>query len=253
VKEKAGQKPGFFYKGGGAVMAKRILIVDDEVHILELIRFNLEKEYQVRTAETGEEALEILNKEPMDLMILDLMLPGMDGIQVCNKVRNQKNLMQLPIIMLTAKNEDADRILGLEVGADDYLAKPFNVRELQARIKAVLRRSSYDKPEGKSNYQIRDLHLDMESREVRKKGVILPLTAKEFDLLKLLMEHQGKVLSRNFLLDKIWGYEYFGESRTVDVHIRHLRMKIDENEEHPYILTKRGIGYKMLREEGQEE
>lgn len=234
-------------------MAKKILIVDDEVHILELIRFNLEKEYQVSTAGSGEEALEILSKESMDLMILDLMLPGMDGIQVCNRVRNQKDLMQLPIIMLTAKNEDADRILGLEVGADDYLSKPFNVRELQARIKAVLRRSSYDQREPKSHYGIRDLSLDIESREVRKNGEVLPLTAKEFDLLKLLMEHQGKVLSRNFLLDKIWGYEYFGESRTVDVHIRHLRMKIGEDEENPYILTKRGIGYKMLREEGREE
>jgi len=234
-------------------MAKKILIVDDEVHILELIRFNLEKEYQVSTAGSGEEALEILSKESMDLMILDLMLPGIDGIQVCNRVRNQKDLMQLPIIMLTAKNEDADRILGLEVGADDYLSKPFNVRELQARIKAVLRRSTYDQKEVKNHYQIRDLQLDIESREVRKNGEVLPLTAKEFDLLKLLMEHQGKVLSRNFLLDKIWGYEYFGESRTVDVHIRHLRMKIGDNEEHPYIITKRGIGYKMLREEGREE
>ncbi len=234
-------------------MAKRILIVDDEVHILELIRFNLEKEYQVSTAGSGEEALEILSKEPMDLMILDLMLPGIDGIQVCNKVRNQQGLMQLPIIMLTAKSEDADRILGLEVGADDYLPKPFNVRELQARIKAVLRRSSYDQQEAKNQYQLRDLNLDIENREVRKNGEVLPLTAKEFDLLKLLMEHHGKVLSRNFLLDKIWGYEYFGESRTVDVHIRHLRMKIGETEENPYILTKRGIGYKMLREEGRKE
>ncbi len=234
-------------------MAKRILIVDDEVHILELISFNLEKEYQVLTAGSGEEALEMLNKENVDLMILDLMLPGMDGIQVCNKVRNEKDLMHLPIIMLTAKSEDSDRILGLEVGADDYLPKPFNVRELQARIKAVLRRSGYEQSDAKNIYKIRDLSLDIESREVRKNGAVLPLTAKEFDLLKLLMEHHGKVLSRNFLLDKIWGYEYFGESRTVDVHIRHLRMKIGEDEENPYILTKRGIGYKMLREEGRRE
>jgi two-component system, OmpR family, alkaline phosphatase synthesis response regulator PhoP len=234
-------------------VAKKILIVDDEVHILELIRFNLEKEYQVSTAGSGEEALEILNKEAMDLMILDLMLPGIDGIQVCNRVRNQKELRRLPIIMLTAKSEDADRILGLEVGADDYLPKPFNVRELQARIKAVLRRSSYQQPEEKNRLQIRDLNLDMDSREVRKNGEVLPLTAKEFELLKLLMEHQGKVLSRNFLLDKIWGYQYFGESRTVDVHIRHLRMKIGDTEENPYILTNRGVGYKILREEGREE
>jgi two-component system, OmpR family, alkaline phosphatase synthesis response regulator PhoP len=234
-------------------VAKKILIVDDEVHILELIRFNLEKEYQVSTAGSGEEALEILNKETMDLMILDLMLPGIDGIQVCNRVRNQKELRRLPIIMLTAKSEDADRILGLEVGADDYLPKPFNVRELQARIKAVLRRSSYQQPEEKNRLQIRDLNLDMDSREVRKNGEVLPLTATEFELLKLLMEHQGKVLSRNFLLDKIWGYQYFGESRTVDVHIRHLRMKIGDTEENPYILTNRGVGYKILREEGREE
>lgn len=234
-------------------MAKKILIVDDEVHILELISFNLEKEYEVITAGSGEEALEVLKGENVDLMILDLMLPGIDGIQVCNRVRNERALTRLPIIMLTAKNEDSDRILGLEVGADDYLPKPFNVRELQARIKAVLRRSGYEKEDVKNLYKIRDLTLDIESREVRKKGELLPLTAKEFDLLKLLMEHQGKVLSRNFLLDKIWGYEYFGESRTVDVHIRHLRMKIGEDEENPYILTKRGIGYKMLREEGREE
>ncbi len=234
-------------------MAKKVLIVDDEEHILELIRFNLEKEYQVRTAGSGEEALDVLRKEDMDLMILDLMLPGMDGIQVCNFIRNHKDLKQLPIIMLTAKNEDSDRILGLEVGADDYLSKPFNIRELQARIKAVLRRSSYDQGEAKNHYHIRDLNLDVDSREVRKNGEVLSLTAKEFDLLKLLMEHHDKVLSRNFLLDKIWGYEYFGESRTVDVHIRHLRMKIGEEEEKPYILTKRGIGYKFLSEEGYEE
>lgn len=230
-------------------MAKRILIVDDEEHILELIRFNLEKEYRVVTAVSGEEALEILGREKVDLMILDLMLPGIDGIQVCNKLRNEKASKHLPIIMLTAKTEDSDRILGLEVGADDYLPKPFNVRELQARIKAVLRRSAYQQ-EGTSHFRIRDLELDPESREARKKGEVLPLTAKEFELLRLLMEHQGKVLSRNFLLDKIWGYEYFGESRTVDVHIRHLRMKIGEDEENPYIVTKRGVGYKMLREAG---
>ncbi len=231
---------------------QRVLVVDDEEHILELLSYNLESEkYSVLTAETGEEALDLIEKEKVDLMILDLMLPGIDGIQVCNKVRNNEKHMYLPIIMLTAKGEDSDRILGLEIGADDYIGKPFNIRELLARVKAVLRRSTYTHKLNteETSLRYRDLILDRESREAIKEQEVLPLTVKEFDLLKLLMEHQGKVLSRNFLLDKIWGYDYFGESRTVDVHIRHLRVKIGDQDDNPYIETKRGVGYRMPRDD----
>ncbi len=231
---------------------QRVLVVDDEEHILELLSYNLESEkYSVLTAETGEEALDLIEKEKVDLMILDLMLPGIDGIQVCNKVRNNEKHQYLPIIMLTAKGEDSDRILGLEIGADDYIGKPFNIRELLARVKAVLRRSTYthNLNTEETSLRYRDLILDRESREAIKEQEVLPLTVKEFDLLKLLMEHQGKVLSRNFLLDKIWGYDYFGESRTVDVHIRHLRVKIGDQDDNPYIETKRGVGYRMPRDD----
>ena len=229
---------------------RKILIVDDEEHIRELLEYNLFSEgYQTIMAETGEEALKILEEENVDLVLLDLMLPGIDGIEVCNTIRKDDEKKYIPIIMVTAKGADSDRILGLEIGADDYIAKPFNMGELKARIKAVLRRSQFGKKEDQTHYRYRDLLLDLENKECKKNGEEVLLTIKEFELLKLLIEHEGKVLSRNFLLDHIWGYDYFGETRTVDVHIRHLRVKIGDGEENNYIETKRGIGYRMLREE----
>ncbi|MDR5658834.1 response regulator transcription factor [Serpentinicella sp. ANB-PHB4] len=224
----------------------RVLIVDDEEHILELIKFNLEQNgYQVMTKETGEECLAFLDQESVDILVLDLMLPGIDGIEVCKQIRSKPNLKTLPIIMLTAKGEETDRILGLEFGADDYMSKPFSVRELIARMKAVLRRSGSQQQQLTGPLQVGDLILDVESHELRLNGEVIKLTIKEHELLKTLLENRGKVLSRNFLLDKIWGYAYYGDTRTVDVHIRQLRKKIKEDENRPYIETIRGAGYKI--------
>lgn len=225
---------------------KKILIVDDEEHILELIKFNLEKNgFEVATLDNGEAAIGFLQANPVDLVVLDLMLPGMDGLEVCKSIRRVDGLEKLPIIMLTARSEETDRILGLELGADDYLTKPFSVRELIARIKAVLRRSE-DKQAIKSKIlKIKDIILDTEKHEVSINGELIDLTLKEFELLKILIENRGKVLTRNLLLDEVWGYDYFGETRTVDVHIRHLRKKIGDDESGEYIETIRGVGYKM--------
>lgn len=230
---------------------KTILVVDDEEHILELIKFNLEKEgYHVLLCENGDECIPMVQNNKVDLVVLDLMLPGIDGIQICKKLNRMDEYENLPIIMLTAKSEEADRVLGLELGADDYITKPFSVRELIARIRAVLRRSEskqdssrYENKE--KNIVVKDLIIDIEEHTVSIDGVYVELTLKEFELLKMLSENRGKVLSRNLLLDEIWGYEYFGETRTVDVHIRHLRKKIGDDKSNEYIETIRGVGYKM--------
>ncbi|KAB3538573.1 response regulator transcription factor [Alkaliphilus pronyensis] len=226
---------------------RKILVVDDEEHILELIKFNLEKNgFEVYTSDDGEKCIEFLSSQEVDLVVLDLMLPGMDGLEVCKKIRRIDGLDKLPIIMLTARGEETDRILGLELGADDYLTKPFSVRELLARIKAVLRRIE-DTPRIKNSkvLRVKDLEMDTEKHVVMIKGKVVDLTLKEFELLKILIENRGKVLSRNLLLDEVWGYEYFGETRTVDVHIRHLRKKIGDDESGEYIETIRGVGYKI--------
>ncbi|WZL74752.1 response regulator transcription factor [Clostridiaceae bacterium 35-E11] len=228
------------------MVRKKILIVDDEQHIIELIQFNLESNgFDVITSENGEEGLALAEKEMPDVIVLDLMLPGMDGLEVCKHVRNNEKINRIPIIMLTAKGEEMDRVLGLEIGADDYLTKPFSVRELLARIKAVLRR--YEEiPKEVTILKVHDIVIDTEKHEVTKNNKKLELTLKEFELLKILAKNRGKVLSRNFLLDEVWGYDYYGETRTVDVHIRHLRKKIEDNDRYPiYIETIRGIGYKM--------
>ncbi|MBM7614574.1 response regulator [Alkaliphilus hydrothermalis] len=226
---------------------KKILVVDDEEHILELIKFNLEKNgFEVTTKDNGEECIQFLREIPVDLVVLDLMLPGIDGLEVCKKIRTIDGLAKLPIIMLTARSEETDRILGLELGADDYMAKPFSVRELVARIKAVLRRTEDQQPTVKNTLlKVKDLVMDTEKHEVRIGSEKIELTLKEFELLKILIENRGKVLSRNLLLDEVWGYDYFGETRTVDVHIRHLRKKIGDDETGEYIETIRGVGYKM--------
>jgi len=225
---------------------KTILVVDDEEHILELIKFNLEREgYTVLLCDNGEDSITMIQNNAVDLVILDLMLPGINGIDVLRRLHRIDTFENVPVIMLTAKSEESDRILGLELGADDYITKPFSVRELIARIKAVLRRSE-GRQEGKDKMiSVKDLVINIEKHIVTISGDPIELTLKEFELLKILSENRGKVLSRNFLLDEVWGYEYFGETRTVDVHIRHLRKKIGDDKLNEYIETIRGIGYKM--------
>lgn len=227
--------------------SKTILVVDDEEHILELIKFNLETEgYNVLLCDNGEASISMIENNEVDLVVLDLMLPGISGIEVCKRLKKMEAFETLPVIMLTAKGEETDRILGLELGADDYITKPFSVRELIARIKAVLRRSENRQVKNKENMiTVKDLTIDIEKHIVTMNGEEIELTLKEFELLKILAENRGKVLSRNFLLDEIWGYEYFGETRTVDVHIRHLRKKIGDSSSNEYIETIRGVGYKM--------
>ncbi|WP_139904447.1 response regulator transcription factor [Clostridium thermarum] len=224
---------------------EKILVVDDEANILELIRFNLENNgYKVLTAQNGAEALKIAKTEQPSLMLLDLMLPGMDGYDVCKEIRRDKQMSQIPIIMITAKGEEIDKILGLELGADDYITKPFSIRELMARVKAVLRRTSVQPND--DSYKFGNITVDFQKHEILKKGEKLELTLKEFELLEILIKNKGHVMTRDFLLDKIWGYEYIGETRTVDVHIRHLRQKIEEDDKNPvYIETIRGIGYRF--------
>jgi len=225
----------------------KILVVDDAEHIVELISFNLKNEgHDILVAYEGGEALKLVDSEMPDLVLLDLMLPGIDGIEICRRIRGNEITKNIPIIMITAKGEEIDKVLGLEIGADDYITKPFGVRELLARVKAILRRSKRMEIvlEAK-HHESYGINLDVEKHEVRKNGELVDLTFKEFELLKLLFEHKGKVLTRDYLLDKIWGYDYFGETRTVDVHIRHLRKKIGEEKGNEFIETVRGVGYKL--------
>ncbi len=225
----------------------KILVVDDEEHIVELLKFNLEDNgYKVIAAFDGEEALRKAETQTPNLILLDLMLPKMDGIEVCRKLKMNESTSETPIIMLTAKGEETDKVLGLEIGADDYVTKPFSVRELMARIKSVLRRSKANNNKKSNIITIGDVVIDIEKHEVTKNEEKLGLTLKEFELLRILSDNRGKVLSRNFLLDEVWGYDYYGETRTVDVHIRHLRKKLEDNDKKlKYIETVRGIGYKM--------
>lgn len=221
-------------------------MVDDEEPIQELLRFNLEKEgYLVRVAKDGKEALDRVAKEQPDLIVLDLMLPGMDGLEVCRRLKLTPSFQQIPIIMLTAKGEVIDKVLGLELGADDYMTKPFSPRELIARIKARLRRL---KPNEEADDRIirGELQIDVKGFRVHVRGQETELTPKEFELLRVLVAHSGKVYSRDELLERVWGYEYDGDTRTVDVHVRHLRLKIERDPSNPeYIETLRGIGYRF--------
>ena len=226
-------------------MSKKILVVDDEQSIVTLLQYNLEQAgFKVITASDGEEGITKAADEGPDLVILDLMLPKVDGIDVCKTLRQRK--IDVPIIMLTAKDEELDKILGLELGADDYMTKPFSLRELMARVKANLRRTQIANL-ADSETEIMtfgDLIIDTEKYEVRKKGSIIPLTFREFELLKFLATKKGKIFSREQLLNKVWDYEFYGDVRTVDVTIRRLREKIEDNPSMPaYIITKRGVGY----------
>lgn len=225
---------------------KKILIIEDDEHIIELLKFNVENNgYSVMTATDGHDGLEKALNELPDLILLDLMLPGIDGIDICNKLKNKDRTKTIPIIMLTAKGHESDKILGLELGADDYMTKPFSVRELMTRIKVVMRRYNHETTkESMDKIVVGDLEIDNDQHEVKKNGQIIKLTLKEYQLLEYLAENRGKVLSRNALLDRVWGYDYFGETRTVDVHIRHLRKKIDD-EQAKIIETIRGVGYKI--------
>lgn len=221
-----------------------ILVVDDEADLVELVTYNLNKEgFTVDSASDGEAALSKLRKGKYDLVVLDLMLPGIQGIELCRIFRNDPNTAGLPVIMLTAKGEEVDKIVGLEMGADDYVTKPFSPRELVARVKAVLRRSK-EKPVREKLLKIGELEIDRERYNVSIKGKPVKLSATEFKLLLYLAERKGKVFSREQLLDAIWRDEAFVEPRTVDVHIRRLRSHVEENPANPrYIRTMRGIGY----------
>ena len=223
-------------------MAKRILLVDDEPLILKGLKYTLEQEgYETLQAADGVEALNIFFSTSIDLVLLDVMLPEMDGIQVCQRIRESSNV---PIIMLTAKGEDMDKILGLEYGADDYMTKPFNILEVKARIKNILRRAGAGREPAKLVISVRDITINIGTRNVDIAGNHVNLTVKEFDLLNLLMSNVGKVYSRDELLETIWGADYIGDFRTVDVHIRRLREKIEADPANPqYIMTKWGVGY----------
>lgn len=225
----------------------KVLIVDDEKLLVKGMKFNFEQDgYEVETAFDGEEALKAARDSSIDLIILDLMLPKIDGLSVCQKIREFSNV---PVIMLTAKNEDMDKILGLDYGADDYMTKPFNILELKARVKAILRRLNHSGnnaggSSGKKRVTSGDIELDYNLRRVSIKGKIIDLTAKEFDLLDLFVNNPGRVYSRESLLDIVWGYDYPGDIRTVDVHVRRLREKIEPLPAEPiYIYTKWGVGY----------
>ncbi|MCJ7855146.1 response regulator transcription factor [Lachnospiraceae bacterium NSJ-143] len=227
-------------------MAYKILVVDDEKLIVKGIKFSLQQDgMEVEAAYDGEEALTLIKEKKFDLVVLDVMLPKMNGLEVCQHVRG---FSQIPIIMVTAKGEDMDKIMGLEYGADDYIVKPFNILELKARIKAILRRSvkkvDINEPAKSNTLEAKGLKIDFDSRRVFINGRETNLTAKEFDMLVLFMENPGKVYSRETLLDTIWGYDYPGDARTVDVHVRRLREKIEEKPSEPkYIYTKWGVGY----------
>ena len=224
-------------------MSDKVLVVDDEKAIADIIKFNLEKEgYQVETAYDGEEGLEKVKSFQPNLVALDILMPKKDGFQVLKEVRLS---YKFPVIMLTAKEEEVDKVLGLELGADDYVVKPFSMRELIARIKANLRRVDYSSIKGNTNVIKSDeLEIDLVKYEVLKNGKVVELTLREFELLKFLASSAEQVFTREQLLEEVWGYEYYGDIRTVDVTIRRLREKIEDNNgEFKYILTKRGVGY----------
>lgn len=235
-------------------MAKKILIVDDEKPISDIIKFNMEKEgYETATAFDGEEALEKVESEKPDLIILDLMLPKIDGLEVAKRVRAKHNT---PIIMVTAKDSELDKVLGLELGADDYVTKPFSNRELVARVKANLRRQAVaakpQKDDENSDIKVGDLTIHPEAYTVTKRGKNIELTHREFELLHYLAQHIGQVIDREHLLQTVWGYDYFGDVRTVDVTVRRLREKVEDNPSHPkWLVTRRGVGYYLANPDKQ--
>ncbi|MDK2801028.1 MAG: two-component system, OmpR family, response regulator VicR [Clostridiales bacterium] len=226
-------------------MNRKILVVDDEKPIVDILKFNLKKEgYTVVEAYDGEEAVKKALHENPDLILLDIMLPKMDGFAVCKKLREK---ISTPILMLTAREEEVDKVLGLELGADDYITKPFSVRELMARVKANIRRVQTDSASDTvtdSMIKAGKLLINIDQYEVKKEDQLLELTLREFELLKFLATQPAKIFSREALLEKVWGYEYYGDVRTVDVTIRRLREKVEDEPSNPqYIITKRGVGY----------
>ena len=234
-------------------MPKKILVIDDEPMIVESVSYNLKQEgYDVMTATDGETGLKLAETGDFDLILLDLMLPGMDGMEICRTLRKTS---EIPIIMLTAKEGEIDRVLGLELGADDYVTKPFSMRELIVRVKRVLKRSVVNfeaagfKVTGHGQSIINDqLEIDLLGHEVTVNGAVVNLSSKEFELLRILASHPGQVLTREQLLDLVWGNDFYGDTRTVDVHIRWLREKIEADPGNPeYILTVRGVGYKFKK------
>lgn len=221
----------------------KILVVDDEKVLVKGIKFNLEHEgYQVEGVYDGHTAVELARSGEYDLIIMDVMMPEIDGLEACMRIRE---FSDVPIIMLTAKSEDTDKLMGFDCGADDYMTKPFNILELKARVKALLKRSAGAVSREKSEeITVGDLTLDQREHVARRGGTVVDLTAKEYDLLELLMKHPRRVYSREMLMNIVWGYEYQSDFRTVDVHVRRIREKIEENPAEPeYILTKWGVGY----------
>jgi DNA-binding response OmpR family regulator len=230
-------------------MAKQILIIDDEPMIVESVSYNLKQEgYEVLTALDGDTGLQLAQTKDIDLILLDLMLPGINGLEICRQIRQQSSI---PIIMLTAKEGEIDRVLGLELGADDYVTKPFSMRELLARIKSVLKRTILVGPgmaEPAKFIKTGNLQIDLLGHEVTVKEQVINLSSKEYELLRIMASHPGQVLSREQLLNLVWGNDFYGDSRTVDVHIRWLREKIEADPGEPeYILTVRGVGYKFKK------
>ena len=224
---------------------QKIGIIEDEKNISDMIKYNLEKEgYEVFTAYDGTEGLALIEKESLDLLLLDIMLPNIDGLEICKKVRQK---MEIPIIIISAKADEFDKVLALELGADDYVTKPFSIREVMARIKARLRRKIPEltiPEEGGDQLREGNLEMDLKKYEVSKNGEVIELTLREFELLKFLWQSKGEVFTREDLLTKVWGYEYYGDVRTVDVTIRRLREKIeDDASKASFVLTKRGVGY----------
>jgi DNA-binding response OmpR family regulator len=228
-------------------MSDKVLIVEDDANLLETIKYNLRKEgYDVITASDGEMALEAARVETPDILILDIMLPKLNGFEVCRILRKE---MMVPILMLTAKADETDKIVGLEIGADDYMTKPFSMRELMARVRAMLRRAKMAEPtsiEGTPSIKTGNLEIDIARHRVSLSGTALELSPKEFDLLAFLAKNKGLVFNREQLLEKVWGYDFAGDTRTVDVHIRWLRQKIEAEAGSPqYLVTVRGTGYKL--------
>lgn len=223
-----------------------IIIVEDEADIADLVKYNLEKEgFRAIVATDGEKALERIRSSPPSLVVLDLLLPKLDGLEICREMRRDPRTKAIPVLMLTARSEEMDKLAGFEAGADDYLTKPFSPRELVARVKALLRRQE---PVQAERTELKDLTIDFERHEVHLKDKPLVLTPKEFDLLAFLVQNPGRVYSREQLLDQVWGYEYLGGTRTVDVHVRHLRAKLGPRAR--WIQTMKGVGYKFAGESG---
>jgi two-component system alkaline phosphatase synthesis response regulator PhoP len=230
----------------GAAGTRTVLIVEDEASLAATLSYNLRKHgFHVLTAHDGLDGLQTARREQPDIIVLDLMLPRMDGLEVCRRLRAESDV---PILMLTARGEETDKVVGLEVGADDYLTKPFGMRELIARVRALVRRSEHRAPPEGARLRAGDLELDPRGRVVFRRGEEVALKPKEFDLLAYLMRNAGQVVTREQVLDKVWGYEFFGGSRTVDVHLRWLREKLADDPGRPrHLLTARGVGYKFVR------